>query len=184
LLPASVRSYLRFKLSRDPAFLGREELLESSIDEYVRFMCLIRRQQVEAMRAKADADSSTAAPAAAASAARFVPLSPSRLVDLVWHTHILHTREYIDMCTKHFDAKFVHHVPSTGVKDASERVEARRSYEHTLAVYERCFGHQAPAEVWPTRSIDGAAPTDDDDCRPEACNGSPGDECNANCQWK
>lgn len=177
LLPASVRSYLVYRLSREAAFSGgRAGLIDAAIDEYVRFMCLIRRQQL-AVQTMATTVSSKAEQLPALP----LPLSPSRLVDLVWHAHVLHTREYVAMCAKHFDGRFVHHVPSTGPKSGAERLQARQSYAHTLAAYEQCFGVQAPAELWPDRSASAAA-ADDDDCRPEACNGSPDDECNANCQ--
>ena len=168
LLDASVRSYLVYKLSQEAAFIGRADLLDAAINEYVRFMCLIRRQQVQAMSTGSQ------------DGAHSLPLSPSRLVDLVWHAHILHTREYVAMCANHFDAKFVHHVPSTGPKNGAEREQARQSYVHTLAAYEQCFGVKAPADLWPDRSV--AAAADDDDCSPAACHGSPEDDCNANCQ--
>lgn len=37
-------------------------------------------------------------------------LSPSKDVDEVWHTHILHTVDYADFCQLHF-GRFIHHVP-------------------------------------------------------------------------
>jgi len=38
------------------------------------------------------------------------PIGPSDLVDLGWHTFILHTREYADFCAR-IGGRFIHHVP-------------------------------------------------------------------------
>ncbi|MGH8905631.1 MAG: glycine-rich domain-containing protein [Egibacteraceae bacterium] len=42
-----------------------------------------------------------------------VPLSPSRLVDIGWHTFILHTREYAAFCQR-VAGRFIHHTPTEG----------------------------------------------------------------------
>ena len=39
------------------------------------------------------------------------PKSPSKLVDEVWHDHILHTKKYAEDCQKTF-GKFIHHTPN------------------------------------------------------------------------
>ncbi|WFE44758.1 hypothetical protein [Verrucosispora sp. WMMD1129] len=38
------------------------------------------------------------------------PLGPSDLVDIGWHTFILHTREYADFCQR-IAGRFIHHQP-------------------------------------------------------------------------
>lgn len=42
-----------------------------------------------------------------------VPLSPSKLVDIGWHTFILHTCEYAAFC-QHMAGRFIHHAPTDG----------------------------------------------------------------------
>src|SRR6185312_10759679 len=55
-------------------------------------------------------------------------LSPSPIVDRVWHAHILDTQNYADDCMQAF-SRVVHHDP-----DGEEDPEARRRrYSNTLA---------------------------------------------------
>lgn len=41
---------------------------------------------------------------------------PSELVDKVWHEFILHTREYMDFCERHF-GEYIHHRPYPSKND-------------------------------------------------------------------
>ena len=62
---------------------------------------------------------------------------PSRLVDDVWHTHILDTRKYAADC-ENLLGFFLHHFPYFGQRgDADQRDSA---YETTNLLYEREFG--------------------------------------------
>ncbi|WP_245848581.1 glycine-rich domain-containing protein [Lentzea kentuckyensis] len=45
-----------------------------------------------------------------------LPLAPSRLVDLGWHTFILHTRDYADFCER-IAGRFIHHVPTDDIPE-------------------------------------------------------------------
>lgn len=47
--------------------------------------------------------------------------SPSKVIDDVWHTFLLFTRDYNDFCVSHFD-KFVHHVPDVEVTQESKKI--------------------------------------------------------------
>jgi hypothetical protein len=42
-----------------------------------------------------------------------MPLSPSRLVDIGWHTFTLHTCEYAAFCQR-VAGRFIHHAPTDG----------------------------------------------------------------------
>lgn len=42
------------------------------------------------------------------------PLSPSKLVDIGWHTFLLHTQEYATFCER-IAGRFIHHVPTDDV---------------------------------------------------------------------
>ncbi|MGN9778820.1 glycine-rich domain-containing protein [Micromonospora sp. H33] len=44
------------------------------------------------------------------------PLGPSDLVDIGWHTFILHTREYADFCQR-IAGRFIHHQPEPAPDD-------------------------------------------------------------------
>ncbi|WBB56705.1 hypothetical protein [Verrucosispora sp. WMMD573] len=44
------------------------------------------------------------------------PLGPSDLVDIGWHTFILHTREYADFCER-IAGRFIHHQPEPTSKE-------------------------------------------------------------------
>src|SRR5262245_33506869 len=46
----------------------------------------------------------------ALSADSATPLSPPHLVDIGWHTFVLHTREYAQFCAR-VAGRFLHHVP-------------------------------------------------------------------------
>jgi hypothetical protein len=61
---------------------------------------------------------------------------PLRLLDEMWHTFILFTREYTDYCQKHF-GRYIHHAPAlqedgmAGEADrsgAADRLRARYEY--------------------------------------------------------
>ncbi|MCC5014043.1 MULTISPECIES: hypothetical protein [Legionella] len=39
---------------------------------------------------------------------------PLLIVDKMWHTFILHTRDYVDFCYRHFNDYFHHHVEPAG----------------------------------------------------------------------
>ncbi|MFG2102513.1 glycine-rich domain-containing protein [Micromonospora echinaurantiaca] len=50
------------------------------------------------------------------------PLGPSDLVDIGWHTFILHTREYADFCQR-IAGRFIHHQPEPTPDDPPSRPE-------------------------------------------------------------
>eukprot|EP00483_Globobulimina_turgida_P001784 UN01786 len=45
---------------------------------------------------------------------------PSKVIDIVWHWHILQTYEYYLMCNKQFDGIFLHHRPYFGKEKQSD----------------------------------------------------------------
>lgn len=64
----------------------------------------------------------------------------SELVDEVWHTFVLFTRDYHKFC-KMLVGGYIHHIPNTG-GDESDPREALNFYEH----YNRYFGEMPP--IW------------------------------------
>jgi hypothetical protein len=73
-------------------------------------------------------------------------LTPSQLIDEVWHELILFTRTYHSFCLNKL-GKFVHHQPS------SSQTNVINQYKQTLRLYKTYFG-SPNTHYWPTPSID------------------------------
>ncbi len=69
-------------------------------------------------------------------------LSPSGLVDIGWHTFILHTSDYAEFC-KSVAGWFLHHVPTAGSREATKGV----GIAATMAIIE-ASGYVVDAELW------------------------------------
>ncbi len=65
-------------------------------------------------------------------------LSPSHIVDLVWHEFILFTRFYHHFCNKHYQ-RFIHHTP--GGK------EYPKVFKKTIHLYIKKYGRPHP-KIW------------------------------------
>lgn len=75
-----------------------------------------------------------------------VEMTPSISIDEIWHTHILHTRDY-DAFGVILGRK-LHHNP--GVPSEQEKFDLQ--YEKTLGFYKQVFLEDAPANVWPRQA--------------------------------
>ena len=67
-------------------------------------------------------------------------LTPSKVVDKIWHEFILFTRTYDKFCKQHF-GRFIHHQPDGG------KVANGRQFRRLIALYELKFGSM-PAKFW------------------------------------
>ncbi|MHA0038507.1 glycine-rich domain-containing protein [Deinococcus sp. PESE-13] len=74
------------------------------------------------------------------------PVTPSRQVDEVWHTHVLFTRDYWERLTPLLPRP-LHHEPGDG--SPGDDTHFAGQYEATLGLYRQTFGHPAPADLWP-----------------------------------
>ena len=75
-------------------------------------------------------------------------VSPSHVVDQVWHLHLLYTESYWrDFCGQVL-LKPLNHYPSRGGSDESTKFGDM--YTRTLASYETIFGEEAPSDIWPS----------------------------------
>lgn len=75
------------------------------------------------------------------------PVTPSDIVDQVWHLHLTFTRSYWDdMCAKILGHP-LHHGPTKG--GAREDAKYRKQYAETLALYRSEFGVEPPKAYWP-----------------------------------
>lgn len=70
-------------------------------------------------------------------------ISPSEIVDIVWHQHLIFTTSYSDFCT--LLSKRIEHIPST--HNRSEAEKFHKAKERTKELYKENFGKQ-PKEIW------------------------------------
>jgi uncharacterized protein (TIGR04222 family) len=70
-------------------------------------------------------------------------VSPSKVVDVVWHEHITATQKYAEFCS--VLGKQVHHVPSSRSRFDAERFQRARDF--TKQLYQKEFG-TLPKDVW------------------------------------
>jgi hypothetical protein len=70
-------------------------------------------------------------------------VSPSEIVDQVWHEHLIFTQSYTDFCR--LLGKTIQHVPSTHNKDEFEKF--MQAKERTRKFYASSFG-EMPKEIW------------------------------------
>lgn len=70
-------------------------------------------------------------------------VSPSAIVDIVWHQHLIFTKSYQDFCA--ILGKKIQHVPST--HDAKDRERFKLAKDRTTILYRNTFGDQ-PKAIW------------------------------------
>jgi hypothetical protein len=74
-------------------------------------------------------------------------MAPSELVDIGWHTFILHTREYAVFCER-VAGEFLHHVPTDQNDPAAHGERARATLVRTVRAIERA-GFAVDVALWP-----------------------------------
>ncbi len=74
-------------------------------------------------------------------------VSPSAIVDIVWHQHLIFTNSYSDLCR--ILNKKIEHIPSTHNRSEKEKFE--KASQRTKVLYEHEFGKQ-PSEIWESSS--------------------------------
>ncbi|MBI3133698.1 MAG: hypothetical protein HYZ14_03390 [Bacteroidetes bacterium] len=75
-------------------------------------------------------------------------VSPSEIVDIVWHQHLIFTNSYTDFCQ--VLGKRIQHIPSTHNREEREKFKAAKERTHVL--YLAHFGKQ-PADIWEYRDM-------------------------------
>ncbi len=70
-------------------------------------------------------------------------VSPSEIIDIVWHQHLIFTQSYQDFCN--ILGKQIQHIPSTHNKEEFQKF--KQAKERTLKFYENNFGEQ-PKAIW------------------------------------
>jgi uncharacterized protein (TIGR04222 family) len=77
-------------------------------------------------------------------------VSPSEIIDIVWHQHLIFTQSYNDFCT--LLGKPIQHIPSTHNKADAEKF--RQAKERTTALYTQHFG-KPPKNIWAFNDMHG-----------------------------
>lgn len=75
-------------------------------------------------------------------------VSPSEIIDNVWHQHLIFTQSYQDFCN--IIGKQIQHIPSTHNREEFEKF--KQAKERTIKFYERDFGKQ-PKNIWTYNDI-------------------------------
>ncbi|MBA3671109.1 MAG: hypothetical protein H0W68_03670 [Gemmatimonadaceae bacterium] len=75
-----------------------------------------------------------------------VPVTPSRVIDQVWHEHLLFTRAYRAFCQEVLEREFDHNPELVSDDDQTETFRAQ--YYATLDLYEREFNTSPPDDIW------------------------------------
>lgn len=73
-------------------------------------------------------------------------VTPSKVIDIVWHEHQLFTRGYREFCRDVLKQHFDHSPELIPFDEQTEQFSAQ--YQKTLAFYEHEFGVAPPAEIW------------------------------------
>jgi hypothetical protein len=82
-------------------------------------------------------------------------VTPSEVVDEVWHQHLIYSRDYWDRWCGEILQAPLHHDPTPGGPEA--QAIYRRQYAETLALHERFFGPPGEA-LWPASHLRFAGP--------------------------
>lgn len=77
-------------------------------------------------------------------------VTPSKVIDEVWHLHLIYTRNYWDVFCPQVLGRPLHHDPGAGRTGEVDR--HTQQYAQTLASYRRVFGNEPPAAQWPQGS--------------------------------
>jgi len=110
------------KLTKNHAkYFPNSTIAERGIEEYKKFLVLIKNH-----------------PKAS--------LTPSYIIDEVWHNHILDTKAYAKTCDKFF-GKYLHHNPGFGTSTEEHKVFDDQ-YTTTLKLYRQKFGDPSKY-FWP-----------------------------------
>lgn len=75
-------------------------------------------------------------------------VTPSKIIDKVWHEHLLFTSGYRTFCDEVIEYNLEHHPELVPVDDQTEAFKAQ--YFKTLDLYQREFGSAPPDDIWYT----------------------------------
>ena len=79
-------------------------------------------------------------------------VTPSKVIDQVWHEHLLFTQAYPKFCDEVL-GQYFHHNPEL-VADDSQTGVFQAQYHATLDLYRHEFNAEPPADIWNTPKFD------------------------------
>jgi len=153
-----------------PATIKKSEVTESPVMSYN--MTRVRRYLVE----KKDMDEAMV-DRMMAEYRRFIEIRlnfpevsivPSELVDEVWHTHILFSKDYFRFCDVVNHGEYIHHNPFL----SGDNLIGDPSIRNTLTYYRQLYG-KPDQEIWPTSSAAG--------CETASCGKCSSEDCGPRC---
>ncbi|MGH6836221.1 MAG: hypothetical protein ACREC9_11875 [Methylocella sp.] len=80
---------------------------------------------------------------------------PSKVIDTIWHAHILDTQKYINDCID-MHGEIIHHFPYLGIRSRDDRERRENLYRETIGLFIDMFG-ESPEDIEP---LFGHAPQD------------------------
>lgn len=73
-------------------------------------------------------------------------VTPSKVIDVVWHEHLLFTKAYREFCEEVIAYNFEHHPELIALDEQTENFALQ--YVKTLQLYTYEFGYDAPGDIW------------------------------------
>jgi hypothetical protein len=79
-------------------------------------------------------------------------VTPSKVIDVIWHEHILFSKAYRDFCIEVIQYEFHHYPELIPMQDQTEQFNVQ--YLDTLELYKKEFGINPPAGIWDIPKFD------------------------------
>lgn len=79
-------------------------------------------------------------------------VTPSRIIDVAWHEHILFSKAYREFCEQVIQQPFDHYPELVPMEDQTGRFSAQ--YLDTLALYKKELDQDPPADIWGNTKFD------------------------------
>jgi len=99
-----------------------------------------------------------------------VGVTPSKVIDQVWHEHLLFSRAYRQFCREVLRGDFDHNPERVPVKDETGIFQTQ--YVETLALYGKEFNSEPPADIWSVPKFESTATKEGVDYKPREKTGS------------
>ena len=80
-------------------------------------------------------------------------ITPSKIIDQVWHEHLLFSAGYRDFCKEIIKHDFDHNPELISVMTQTEAFQSQ--YFYTIELYEKEFGVKPPSNIWTVTKFKG-----------------------------
>lgn len=80
-------------------------------------------------------------------------VTPSKVIDQVWHEHLLFSSGYRKFCKEIIQYDFDHNPELVAVDSQTEAFQSQ--YFHTIELYKQEFGFDPPHEIWDATKFEG-----------------------------